>query len=125
MKNLSKSRKITWLARIWSLGPLFFIATEIFFPHDEPTASVHWTEWIPVILLFSSVAGLAVAWINEELGALITLTTFVAFFASYWLISGEMFPVSGLLVLFNVVGPAFLFLYVARNLRMAQAHRPV
>lgn len=108
--NRPKQGYLRWAARIWSIGPILFASGEVFFPHSDPGVEMHWTEWLPVILLFGSVAGLAIAWRWERFGALFSLVAFVAALGSYWIVEGEFFPLAVLVWLINVVGPAILFL---------------
>lgn len=102
---------LRWIARIWSIGPILFVAAEIVTPHADPGVAIPGSDWLAVGLLGASVFALALAWWQEWLGGWLSVALFVLFLAAYWIFRGEFFPWQGLLWLGNVLGPAILFVF--------------
>lgn len=66
---------------------------------------------MPIIMLLS-VAGLAVAWRWEAIGAAITLGFFVIHLVLYWAVRGRFFPLGVLAIFLPIPLTALMFLWV-------------
>lgn len=64
-----------WIARIWSLGPIFIALANIFGQDEYGGGEMFWYDYLNLGLLFICVVGLAVGWYKERLGARISLVT--------------------------------------------------
>ena len=117
----SPSRTTTilrWIARIWSLPAIIFMAAEILFPHSGDEA-VPFLELLSVGLLILAVLGLALAWRWEILGATVTLLTLVSMFALSLFLREVILQQIGLIILGFIVAPAALFLFCGIRARKA------
>lgn len=103
-------RVLRWAARIWSIGPLFFVLAQLASPQTNPSVEVPWFDWLLVGVMAASVLSLALAWWREWLGGWLSVVLLAAFLAAYWFFRGEFFPWQALVWLGNVFGPALLFI---------------
>jgi hypothetical protein len=100
------------VARIWSVI-IFLIAVlivigEFAFPHtgeDYPPI-----ENLLPVLMFLSVASLALAWRWEFIGGSLNILFFIANFLLYWVINEKPLPLRGLVILSLVIVPGVLFI---------------
>jgi hypothetical protein len=108
---------LRWLARLSALviagGFVLITAGEMLSPHSNPPA--HLREWVGILLLASTCAGMLLAWRRELPGALFSLASLAVFTA---VIRFQRHTVHMLLAL-----PALLFLadWLLRR-RMAENH---
>ena len=74
---------LRWLARLSALviagGFLLMVAGEMLSPHSNPPS--HLREWVGILLLTSTCAGMLLAWRWELPGALLSLASLAVFTA--------------------------------------------
>ncbi len=74
---------LRWLARLSALviagGFLLIVAGEMLSPHSNPPSQLR--EWVGILLLASTCAGMLLAWRWELPGALLSLASLAAFTA--------------------------------------------
>lgn len=112
MNEAEKDKKLLvlrWLARIWSLPAILFMAAELLLPKSEEGVKEELITYIVVGTLFLAAFSLLLAWFKEKLGGWISLGSLVVFFILYWITRGEFFPYFWLILL-SIGIPAGLFL---------------
>jgi hypothetical protein len=91
--NYHAASLVKWVARIWSIPAICFIAVilvgEIVSPHAPPPISVR--DAIGLSLFPSGVfLGILLAWRWERLGGIICVASFFGFYATCWLFDGRL-----------------------------------
>ena len=108
------SRRIRWLARVWSVLIFTFTVVRIFTPDPYATHPVPFEDWFLLSLWGVATLGLLVTWKWETTGAIITIGTMFLREVAWVAIKGRWLP-SFLIVWGLLVPPVILFL-VARRL---------
>jgi hypothetical protein len=122
MSEISTSKPLRWIARIWSLASvafvLLFVLGEGLGGTSKPTVS----EWIGLAFWPTAVCiGLALAWFREAVGGILATTSLVAFYVWHLLDRGT-FPSGPYFLL--VAWPGVLFLLLSLSSRPRQKIRP-
>lgn len=106
---------LRWVARTWSLPAIIFVLGEVIFPHGG-SESVLSIEWLTLGLMITAVIGLAVAWLRELAGSILSLVTMLTAIVIFGFTKEPgMLLSAGLVWLGFVILPADLFLYCALN----------
>ncbi|UCG56394.1 MAG: hypothetical protein JSU70_16215 [Phycisphaerales bacterium] len=84
---------IRWVARIWSIPVLLFVAVmfagEVLFPHATPPTSARDVVGL-ALFPFGVCLGILLAWRWEGLGGIICLASFFGFYAALGLFNGRL-----------------------------------
>jgi hypothetical protein len=91
--NYHAASFVRWVARIWSIPAICFIAVilvgEVVSPHAPPPVSVR--DVIGLSLFpFGVILGILLAWRWERLGGIISVASFFGFYAALWLFDGRL-----------------------------------
>lgn len=113
MSTQITSKRIRWLARIWSLLILTFTVVRIFTPDPYATEPVPFEDWFLLSLWGIAILGVLVAWKWETTGAIITIGTLFFREAAWLVIKGRWIP-NFLIVWVLLVPPVILFLVARR-----------
>lgn len=117
------SRKLIWIARIWSIASVIFVLAflfgEAFSGHgSKPTAA----EWLGLAIWPGGVLiGLGVAWLHERVGGIIATGSLLAFYV--WNILERGIPPKGPYFLL-VTAPGILFLLSSLFSKRPREMRP-
>ena len=113
MSTQITSKRIRWLARIWSLLILTFTVVRIFTPDPYATEPVPFEDWFLLSLWGIAILGVLVAWKWETTGAIITIGTLFFREAAWLVIKGRWIP-NFLIIWVLLVPPVILFLVARR-----------
>lgn len=106
-KAFNFAQTLQWLARGLSVVSIFVILL-FFIGEGFNPAALRSKEWVLMIFFpIGVVAGMAIAWWKEGLGAAITITALLAFYVAHYLFAGDL-PRGWAFVTFAL--PGFLFL---------------
>jgi len=111
-----KLNLIRWIARIWSLLPIFFALAHIFEDDTNSTGETFFTDYILLSLLAIYVIGLLIAWKWDYIGGLISTISFVVFLVLFFIFVGPRVEAANILpmlavFLLGALPPALLFTY--------------
>jgi hypothetical protein len=109
MEQKRSFQLVRWIARVWSLVPIWFGLMHVFSPDNDPNIVVPWTDWLALSLAAVCLAGLAIAWRWERVGAWIALSA-LAVFSTVFLITVERIFPAIVIFLFVLGVPAVMFL---------------
>ena len=107
------TRRIRWIARIWGLviiGITVMMLTAHLVVPDPHAIEFPPTEYLLLLAMCLSVAGLGVAWRWEGLGGAINVGFFLVHLGLYWALRGRFFPLWALATFTPVLIPGVLFL---------------
>ena len=105
-----KFNTLKWIARIWSLIPIFFALGHIFEDETTITEEVYFSDYMLLTLLGIYIIGLVISWRWEYIGGLISSITMAVFLVLFWIFVESIFSAT-LVFLLGAFPPALFFLY--------------